>query len=226
MPPDFIPLFQDQSPATDGDVVLLWHSEAASVEQAEDILTGEEAARVSRLRDDTERRRLAGHLCSRKQLLCRLLDADPAGMTIKYDEEGRPYLPQWSDIRISFADSNGWSVLAFSRSGPVGVDLELLRPLSWEPMLSMICDPDEAQEIRNAAADTAAPANFFRCWTAKEAVLKAEGRGMRGDARRIRLPAGYIRGETNSASLTKDGGAYQLDVSEIRHMIVTRARSF
>ena len=224
MTPDFISLFHPESPEEGADAVWLWRSEAASMVRAEGILTGEEIERVSRLVDENQRRRLTAHLCSRKQLLSLLVDAHPGDISIAYDDDGRPFLPQWPDLRISFADSNGWSALAFSRTAPIGVDVEFVRPVSWEAMLPMISGAEEAEDIRNAAGDAAAPDAFFRCWTAKEAVLKAEGRGMRGDARRVRLPAAYIRGQTNSARMEKDGATYQLDVIETAHTIVARAR--
>lgn len=220
----FIPLFQNEIPGELGESVWLWRSDAALLPREANILSGDEIARISRLVDGTQKRLLAAHLSSRKQLLSQLVDADPASISIEYSGEGRPFLPLWADVRISFADSNGWSALAFSLNGSIGVDVETVRPLSWEPMLPMISDADEALEIRKAMACAATPVPFFRCWTAKEAVLKAEGRGMRGDARRVRLPVDYIRGETNSVKLIKDGMSYQLDVSETNHTIVARAR--
>lgn len=224
MTPDFISLFEPETPDEHGESIWLWRSEAASLARAKDILTDEEIARVSRLRDEDQRRRLAAHLCSRKQLLCLLVDAHPGDISIDYDDDGRPFLPQWPDIRISFGDSAGWSVMGLSRTAQIGVDVEYVRPLSWEAMLPMISSEDEAQEIRHGAGDDAAPAAFFRSWTAKEAVLKAEGRGMRGDARRVRLPAGYIHGDISSIALEKDGTAYQLDTIEAQGTIVARAR--
>jgi len=222
--PDFISLFQPERPEEGGEAVWLWRSEAASLARAKEILSGEEIARVSRLVDESQRRRLAAHLCSRKQLLSLLADAHPGDISIAHDDDGRPFLPQWPGIRISFADSGGWSVLALCRTTQIGVDVEFVRPISWEAMLPMISSEDEAQEISRAAGDDAAPAAFFRSWTAKEAVLKAEGRGMRGNARCVRLPAGYIHGETRSVVLQKDGCAYQLEVIEIAGTIVARAR--
>ncbi len=224
MTPDFISLFEPETPDEHGESIWLWRSEAASPTRARDILTDEEIARVSRLRDDDQRRRLAAHLCSRKQLLSLLLDAHPGDISIDYDDDGRPFLPRWPGVRTSFADSVGWSVLGLSRTAQIGVDVEYVRPVSWKAMLPMISSEDEAQEIRHAAGEYAAPAAFFRSWTAKEAVLKAEGRGMRGDARRVRLPAGYIHGETSSITLEKDGTAYQLDATEAQGTIVARAR--
>ena len=42
------------------------------------------------------------------------------------------------------------------------------RFLGWEPMLNMLAEDDEADDIRAILADRAELDTFFRCWTAKE----------------------------------------------------------
>lgn len=60
---------------------------------------------------------------------------------------------------------------------PVGIDLETIRPVS-DALLTKIADDDEWHLI-----DGDRQRNFFRLWTAKEAVLKAVGRGIAGLSR-------------------------------------------
>lgn len=58
--------------------------------------------------------------------------------------------------------------------GPVGVDVERVRPLSdLAAMAAHACSPAETAE-----ATAGGPESFFRLWTRKEAVLKATGDGL------------------------------------------------
>jgi 4'-phosphopantetheinyl transferase len=60
---------------------------------------------------------------------------------------------------------------------PVGFDLETLRPVN-DALLARVAD---AEEWRLASGQ--GQKAFFRFWTAKEAVLKAEGKGFAGLSR-------------------------------------------
>ncbi|WP_319524245.1 4'-phosphopantetheinyl transferase superfamily protein [uncultured Desulfosarcina sp.] len=60
---------------------------------------------------------------------------------------------------------------------PVGLDLETVRPVN-QALLARIADDPEWRLAGNREA-----ASFFRFWTAKEAVLKAVGKGMAGLSR-------------------------------------------
>lgn len=60
---------------------------------------------------------------------------------------------------------------------PVGMDLETIRPVS-DALLSKVANEDEWRLVGGNRQN-----NFFRFWTAKEAVLKAVGKGMVGLSR-------------------------------------------
>ncbi len=57
---------------------------------------------------------------------------------------------------------------------PVGIDVEIIRPISRK-MFDKIASPNEWNHISGDPLKA-----FFRCWTAKEAVLKAFGVGLSG----------------------------------------------
>ncbi len=60
---------------------------------------------------------------------------------------------------------------------PVGLDLETIRPVS-DALLAKVAGADEWRLVGGDRQ-----VNFFRFWTAKEAVLKAVGEGMAGLSR-------------------------------------------
>ncbi|WP_319408211.1 4'-phosphopantetheinyl transferase superfamily protein [uncultured Desulfosarcina sp.] len=62
-------------------------------------------------------------------------------------------------------------------TSPVGMDLETIRPVS-DALLAKVASEDEWKLVGGNRQN-----NFFRFWTAKEAVLKAVGKGMAGLSR-------------------------------------------
>ncbi|MEZ6000712.1 4'-phosphopantetheinyl transferase superfamily protein [Hyphomonas sp.] len=166
---------------------------------------------------------LTASIVERRQLLACLLGRESADVLIAHDEMGKPFLPDFPDVFISFSDSEGLNGLALSRTGAVGIDVELVRPVGWEPMLSMMAEDNEAEVIRAAVAHEVEPIAFLRCWTAKEAILKAIGTGLKGGARRTRLPSAYITGETSCFSQEQDGLKLEVQTFQTGQLIVTRA---
>jgi 4'-phosphopantetheinyl transferase len=168
---------------------------------------------------ETKRDELARSLHQRRSLLARLLDCEPSDLCIAHDIHGKPYLPDYPEMQISLSDSNGWNALSLSRNRPVGIDIERIRPLDWEPMLTILSAPGEAEQVRRATA----PYTFFRCWTAKEAILKTAGTGLKGGAKRVALPSEFIGGQCNLFTLTHDDATYRVELAEFDQVICSRA---
>ena len=208
-------------PRRGAEGMWIWKSCAEDADLT--VLSAEDAARVTRLLSPEKRGLLAASLTGRRHLLSQLLGCEAGNLRISHNDEGRPSLPDFPDVTISLSDSEGWNALALTRTGPVGIDLECVRPVSWEPMLSMMADADEARAIRAAMGDDAGQDAFFRCWTAKEAILKAAGTGLKGGARRIRLPGEYISGEAEQFALEHDRLSLTVETHRAGPLILSRA---
>ncbi|MGY0007628.1 4'-phosphopantetheinyl transferase family protein [Micromonospora sp. I033] len=90
-------------------------------------------------------------------------------------------------LPVSVSHVDGVVVVAARVGGPVGVDVERRRPLPAVPLARRWYDPDEAAWL--AARDEAGrELDFLRLWTAKEAVGKAFGTGLRDGGLRRRMP--------------------------------------
>lgn len=106
----------------------------------------------------------------------------PAAIALAALPDGKPVLAGADAaggraLHFNLSHSADLVVVAVSRSGPVGVDVERPRPLA-DP-LALARQVATATEVAAIAAAPDPPAAFLRLWCAKEAVMKADGRGFR-----------------------------------------------
>lgn len=104
---------------------------------------------------------------------------------------GRPELGPAHDRSLAFnwSHSGAQALAAIARGVTPGVDLELQRARPKALALARrFFTPDEAQALTVLPED-ARSAAFLRLWTAKEAVLKAEGGGISFGLHRLRVTA-------------------------------------
>ncbi|MFJ5552122.1 4'-phosphopantetheinyl transferase family protein [Streptomyces sp. NPDC093225] len=105
-----------------------------------------------------------------RRLLADRLGTDPHGLRIHYDPAGKPHLPDHPGTHISWSRSDGLLLLGATESGPIGVDVELVRPETT--------NLDVLAFVYPAMPRTASPETFFHAWTLLEAAVKATGRGL------------------------------------------------
>lgn len=90
---------------------------------------------------------------------------------------GKPFIQE--DIAFNLSHSAESVAVALAQSNDecaVGVDVECYKDMDdLESMIDMVCHPDEKSQL-NVCADR--QASFFCLWTAKEALLKANGSGL------------------------------------------------
>ncbi|SBT42216.1 4'-phosphopantetheinyl transferase family protein [Micromonospora auratinigra] len=104
----------------------------------------------------------------------------PGGAPEVYGPDGRT-----SAASVSHVD--GLVVVAARTGGPVGVDVERCRPLPAVALAQRWYDPAEAGWLRSRP-EAGRDRDFLRLWTAKEAVGKALGVGLRDGGLRRRMP--------------------------------------
>jgi len=91
---------------------------------------------------------------------------------IKLDEFQRPFLNSTIDFNISH--SGDYVICAIAKNNRVGIDIEKINPLNI-PDFEYILTPDE---LRKLLIDKDAMPAFYKIWTQKEAVIKANGKGL------------------------------------------------
>lgn len=149
--------------------------------RAQRLLAPDEAERADRFTFQDGRHRAIAGRGQLRAILGRCLGADPAALQFAYGPRGKPALAgPWSGAgwHFNLAHSGDLALLAVTRSGPVGVDVERIRPVTdASRLVSRFFSRREDAAFR-ALSEDQKPAAFFRLWTRKEAWLKATGEGI------------------------------------------------
>ncbi|MFE9189872.1 4'-phosphopantetheinyl transferase family protein [Micromonospora sp. NPDC007208] len=121
-----------------------------------------------------------------------LLGRADTELVLTHDRDGRPVARVDEttgsvELAVSVSRTFGLVVVTARRAGPVGVDVERIRPLPalalarrWFPPAELAWLGDRPEAGRTV--------DFLRLWTAKEAVGKALGRGLRDGGLRRLMP--------------------------------------
>jgi 4'-phosphopantetheinyl transferase len=106
------------------------------------------------------------------------LGCEPDALVLARDPHGRPRLAPQHGFDAGWSHSGGGLLVACGRGMVLGVDLERehVRPRALE-LARRFFHPREAAWLASLS-EAARAAAFLRLWCAKEAVLKAHGRGL------------------------------------------------
>jgi len=112
-------------------------------------------------------------------VLGRTLRSNPKGVQIRKTVNGKPYCASNPDLKFNLSHTGDLAMLAVAWEADLGVDVELIRPMEdLESIARGFFADAECQAImaRNHHQERATA--FFRCWTRKEAFVKATGEGL------------------------------------------------
>jgi 4'-phosphopantetheinyl transferase len=147
------------------------------VDALADLLSDSERARANRYRLPDDRRRSIIARAATRRLLGLYLDADPRALVIVEEEHGKPALLDRA-IEFNASHSGDLVALAFAKDTPVGIDVERRREL--HDCLALARRYFSAEELGIVSSSADAGDAFFTIWTAKEAIVKASGKGIGG----------------------------------------------
>jgi len=143
----------------------------------EGLLSFDERNRAGKFHADVDRRRFIASRGILRTLLGRYFAIAPQSVTFSYGPNGKPALPG-CELHFNLSHSFGRALFAFGSQSPLGVDLELVRTLPDLVQLgASVFSPTEAKAFATIDAREQ-PASFFKCWTRKEALIKALGTGL------------------------------------------------
>ncbi|PIF73430.1 4'-phosphopantetheinyl transferase [Variovorax sp. 54] len=165
------------------------------------VLSDEERARAESLRFPLDRQRfVAAHLALR-QALCAYTGLHPAALTLATGAFGKPSLAGPTRAQFSLSHSQGLALIAIGGRGPLGADLELLRPMPDATALAAAHFTPREQDALAALPAHERDHAFLTCWTRKEACLKAIGVGL------------LVSPQSFEVGVTPDGRCVELPVA-------------
>ena len=141
-------------------------------------LAEDERVRANRFHFEQHRRHFVVARGFLRVLLARYLDTTPPAVRFAYGPYGKPLLAGESSLRFNASHSGEWAVYAFVQDHEVGIDVEQIKEdFETEGIAERFFSAGEVETLNTLAAEER-PAAFFRCWTRKEAYIKAIGSGL------------------------------------------------
>jgi 4'-phosphopantetheinyl transferase len=183
------------SPALSADRLDVWavrlDKGRGLLDKLAPTLSAAERQRAGQFRLDEPRQRFVVTRAALRMLLGKYLGMSASGVTLENDPHGKPRLASGSaadDVRFNVAHSGELALIAVTAGCEVGVDVERVRPVHHADHIARrYFHPVEMQAILSAGP-SARDTIFMRCWTGKEAVLKAIGSGVTGALASFRVP--------------------------------------
>jgi 4'-phosphopantetheinyl transferase len=152
---------------------------AGTVARRAACLSEDERGRASRFKFDRDARRFTVARSALRTLLGGYLGLAPRAVAFTYQSQGKPALDGvHAGLNFNLSHSGEVAVVAAGWDRAVGIDVELRRPLPDLAALAARSFAPRERAVLDALPETERPAAFFRCWTRKEAFIKATGLGL------------------------------------------------
>jgi 4'-phosphopantetheinyl transferase len=162
-------------------------------------LSEQEQQRAARFHFDKHHNRFIAGRGILRALLASYLDRTPDEVQFVYGSNGKPALAgqfALSGLHFNLAHSENLALIAVTRLGAVGVDVEEIRPISdADELVERFFSLRENAQFRQLSPDQKDLA-FFNLWTRKEAWLKATGEGIGHSLNRVEVT--FLPGEPAS----------------------------
>ncbi|MGA2604135.1 MAG: 4'-phosphopantetheinyl transferase superfamily protein [Verrucomicrobiia bacterium] len=144
-------------------------------------LAADEQAKAERFYFERDREHFIAARGVLRAILGGYLNRAPESLSFCYSSHGKPALAGESDgepIRFNVSHSYGVALYAITRGREVGIDLERIRfDLAVAEIAERFFSRREVAMLRTLPTEAQRQA-FFRCWTRKEAYIKARGEGL------------------------------------------------
>jgi 4'-phosphopantetheinyl transferase len=192
----------DRAPTLGLNDVHLWRvrlvCDEPTLRSLESVLAPAERQRADHFHYPRDRRRYVVGRGRLRLLLGEYLSRTPSEISIETTTLGKPSVADQPSegLRFNLAHSEELALIAIAKGREIGVDVERERPeVDCVELAKRFFAPEEL-----AALAASPPAErhtvFYRCWTRKEAYIKAIGLGMQ-----IPLDSFAVTAESDSAAL-------------------------
>jgi len=165
--------------------VHLWRIDLDALRQSEahwqKTLSSEEAARAARFHFAVDRQRFSISRGVLRTILAGYLQTEAKSLSFSYSPKEKPSLSaphSGEGLMFNISHSGSVALLAFTRGREIGVDVEQIRSdVEVDAIARRFFSAHEQEQLAAVQGKERFEA-FFRCWTRKEAYIKATGDGL------------------------------------------------
>ncbi|MFD2726454.1 4'-phosphopantetheinyl transferase family protein [Hyunsoonleella rubra] len=106
------------------------------------------------------------------------LNLKPEAVTFKYGEFGKPEFALKADLKFNISHSKDMAVMGFVNNFDIGIDIEFMKSdFHVMDIADNYFSKHEIQMLREFPENLQTE-GFYRCWTRKEAFIKAKSKGL------------------------------------------------
>jgi 4'-phosphopantetheinyl transferase len=154
-------------------------------------LTPDERARADRYRFDDSRRRFVTGRGILKSILSTYLGIQPHEIRFQTGPQGKPLLGNEYDgasLHFNLSHTLDLAVCAITRQNEIGIDVEHIHPLDGIARVARRVFSQDDYAIWHSLPNDLQLLAFYRCWTLKEAIIKALGYGLSQSMSELSVP--------------------------------------
>jgi len=152
-----------------------------NMQKVHELLSIDERVKAGRFHFGRDRKRFIIRYGILRKILGCYLDVDPSELRFCYGKNGKPRLAELFDngmIHFNMSHSEGLALYGFSLDREIGVDIERFCEIpEIDKIVEQIFSRKEKDIFRSLPENEKKEA-FFKCWTRKEAFVKAVGDGL------------------------------------------------
>ncbi|GAB4259492.1 MAG: hypothetical protein Kow0065_09510 [Methylomicrobium sp.] len=142
------------------------------------LLSDSERAIADQRRTPEMRCRYAEIHAQKRRILARYVNRRPQTIAIATGEYGKPYWVDHADWSFNLSHSGDCYIIAVAKNCRLGIDIEQLKDRPNVAGLVAKCFAPTEIAYWQALPEERRNGAFYRCWTRKEAFVKATGRGI------------------------------------------------
>lgn len=143
-----------------------------------DLLSEDERDRVSRFKFANDRNNYIVCRAVLRKLSAQYLKMKPQNIGFAYTDFGKPRFALETALKFNVSHSGDFAVIGFIKNQTIGIDIELIKQdFDVLEIAHNFFSKKEIEALKHLPKYLN-HLGFYRCWTRKEAFIKAEGSGL------------------------------------------------